>query len=60
MTFNQGGNHNTGKTTYINTANDNTQHTKNNVGNQYIDRKTNTNIGSNGNNNANRGKSNIG
>ena len=60
MTFNQGDNHNFGKTTYINTANDNNQNTKNNIGNQYIDRKTNTNIRSNGNNNANRGKSNIG
>ena len=58
--FNQGGNFNTGETIYKNHANDNTQNTKNNVGNQYVDQKTNSNIRSNGNNNANRGKSNIG
>ena len=53
--FNQGGNQNLGETYYNNVANDNTQNTKNNVRNKYVDQKTNTNIRSDGNNNANSG-----
>ena len=51
--FNQGGNSNTGGTYYINNANDNTQNTKNTIGDQYIKQKWNTNIDSDNNNNSN-------
>ena len=53
ITFNQGGNSNTGGTYYINNANDNSQNTKNTIGDQYIKQTRNTNIDSDNNNNSN-------